>query len=163
MVNSNSGKNKSKQKYTSARDEEIASLEKRISNETPVRGYAPPLGQKVEFRSLAISEATLQGLTEGEGGGKRKKNPDGRDCKTFTVVTDIQNACIPHALAGRDILGAAKTGMSNMLCAYHLHCFTCTFFLSLKKTKFLLSLYVSSNFKNNFRLGKNLSLSCTTG
>eukprot|EP00590_Aulacoseira_subarctica_P012362 CAMPEP_0172422060 /NCGR_PEP_ID=MMETSP1064-20121228/8250_1 /TAXON_ID=202472 /ORGANISM="Aulacoseira subarctica , Strain CCAP 1002/5" /LENGTH=748 /DNA_ID=CAMNT_0013162737 /DNA_START=142 /DNA_END=2385 /DNA_ORIENTATION=+ len=108
--------NKLKQKYTSARDEEIAHLEKRIaSDETPERGYAPPLGQQVPFTSLAISRATLQGLTEGEGGGKRKKNPDGSDCKTFTIMTDIQNACIPHALAGRDILGAAKTGSGKTL------------------------------------------------
>jgi ATP-dependent RNA helicase DDX10/DBP4 len=26
------------------------------------------------------------------------------------IMTDIQNACIPHALKGRDILGAARTG-----------------------------------------------------
>jgi ATP-dependent RNA helicase DDX10/DBP4 len=111
MVNFNySEKMKMKQKYTTTRDEEIASLEKRIRQESPARGYAPPLGQKVEFRTLPISEATLQGLSEGEGGGKRKKNPDGSECKTFVVMTDIQHACIPHALAGRDILGAAKTG-----------------------------------------------------
>lgn len=109
MVNY-SGKMKPKQKYTTTRDEEIASLEQRISQESPARGYAPPLGQKVEFRTLPISEATLQGLSDGEGGGKRKKNPDGSQCKTFVFMTDIQHACIPHALAGRDILGAAKTG-----------------------------------------------------
>ena len=28
----------------------------------------------------------------------------------MTVPTEIQAAAIPHALAGRDILGAAKTG-----------------------------------------------------
>ena len=30
--------------------------------------------------------------------------------KQFWTMTDIQNACIPHALRGRDILGAARTG-----------------------------------------------------
>jgi ATP-dependent RNA helicase DDX10/DBP4 len=145
MVNSSSsgGKNKSKQKYTSARDDEIVSLEKRISKETPARGYAPPLGQKVEFRSLAISEATLQGLTEGEGGGKRKKNPDGSDCKTFTVMTDIQNACIPHALAGRDILGAAKTGTFPDL-YYSSYLLFLPFTKKKTWTTFLLSLRVCS-------------------
>ena len=98
------------QKYTLAREEEISSLDKRIAEEAPARGYAPPLGQQIKFSSLPISQATLQGLTEGDGGSKRKKSPDGNEPKTFTIMTDIQNACIPHALAGRDVLGAAKTG-----------------------------------------------------
>ncbi|EED93629.1 predicted protein, partial [Thalassiosira pseudonana CCMP1335] len=33
----------------------------------------------------------------------------------FWVMTDIQNACIPHALKGRDILGAARTGSGKTL------------------------------------------------
>jgi ATP-dependent RNA helicase DDX10/DBP4 len=71
-------------------------LNVRTAEEAPARGFAPPLHQSVAFRALPISEATLRGL---------------EDAKTpFTVMTAIQNACIPHALAGRDILGAAKTG-----------------------------------------------------
>ena len=76
---------------------EIASLEARIRDETPDRGYAPPLEQRVAFRALPLSEPTLRGLEEA------KPTP-------FTTMTAIQNACIPHALAGRDILGAARTG-----------------------------------------------------
>jgi ATP-dependent RNA helicase DDX10/DBP4 len=76
--------------------EEIATLDARIVEEAPARGFAPPLNQCVAFRALPISEQTLRGL---------------QDAKTpFTTMTAIQNACIPHALAGRDILGAAKTG-----------------------------------------------------
>jgi superfamily II DNA/RNA helicase len=30
-------------------------------------------------------------------------------------MTVIQNACIPHALTGRDILGAAPTGSGKTL------------------------------------------------
>ena len=77
-------------------DEEISSLNKRIESEAPERGYAPPLSQQVAFRALPLSNATLTGLDQAK--------------KSFHTMTAIQNACIPHALAGRDILGAARTG-----------------------------------------------------
>mmetsp|Transcript_30047 Transcript_30047/g.65057 ORF Transcript_30047/g.65057 Transcript_30047/m.65057 type:complete len:766 (+) Transcript_30047:115-2412(+) len=83
--------------------DEIASLEMRIIEEAPAKGYAPPLDQRVAFRALPISDATLRGL---ESGHKTKK---------FTTMTAIQNACIPHALAGRDVLGAARTGSGKTL------------------------------------------------
>ncbi|GAX18700.1 ATP-dependent RNA helicase DDX10/DBP4 [Fistulifera solaris] len=82
-------------------EEEIASLSKRVVEEAPACGYAPPLNQTMAFRALPISEKTLQGLEA---------------CKTpYTTMTAIQNACIPHALAGRDILGAARTGSGKTL------------------------------------------------
>lgn len=78
----------------------------------------PPLNQKVSFRSLPLSESTLRGLEQGDGkaehasGAKdksKKKNVSSQK-KQFLIMTDIQNAVIPHALRGRDILGAARTG-----------------------------------------------------
>lgn len=84
---------------------EIETLAVRIKEETPKRGYVPPLNQTVSFRTLPISSNTLRGLEEGY-----KKN-----AKKFSTMTDIQNACIPHALAGRDILGAARTGSGKTL------------------------------------------------
>ena len=119
----------------SAEEGAIARLRDRIASECPDRGHAPPLSQKVAFRSLPISEATLRGLEEGDGrsssggkgggrgggnqnaagngGGGKKKKKGGNNLsnkKEFWDMTDIQNACIPHALKGRDILGAARTG-----------------------------------------------------
>ena len=86
---------------------EIATLEARIQQESPKRGYAPPLHQSVTFRALPLSNNTLRGLEE--GGPKRN------EAKRFTTMTSIQNACIPHALAGRDVMGAARTGSGKTL------------------------------------------------
>jgi ATP-dependent RNA helicase DDX10/DBP4 len=76
--------------------QEIKALNERIQKEAPTRGFTPPLHQQVAFRTLPISENTLQGLDNAK--------------KTFQSMTAIQHACIPHALADKDILGAARTG-----------------------------------------------------
>lgn len=70
----------------------------RIEVETPARGSAPSAGV-VAFASLPLSELTLRGLASAK----------------YTSMTEIQKASIPHALAGRDILGAAKTGSGKTL------------------------------------------------
>lgn len=113
-------------------DEIIRILEKRIVEEAPKRGYVPSLTQRVAFRALPISELTLMGLENNNTNSKekykknKKKHPSGSAVSTtttptptttaFTTMTAIQNACIPHALAGRDILGAAKTGRCVYIC-----------------------------------------------
>ena len=51
------------------------------------------------FQDLPLSKVTLKGLT----------------ANGFTEMTDIQLAAVPHALAGRDVLGAAKTGSGKTL------------------------------------------------
>ncbi|OAX85570.1 ATP-dependent RNA helicase DBP4 [Emergomyces africanus] len=51
------------------------------------------------FSDLPISQPTLDGLSASH----------------FKTVTDIQAKAIPHALKGRDILGAAKTGSGKTL------------------------------------------------
>lgn len=44
-----------------------------------------------------------------------KKMKDGLRKAEFIDMTDIQRASLPHALCGRDILGAAKTGSGKTL------------------------------------------------
>ncbi|XP_010551168.1 PREDICTED: DEAD-box ATP-dependent RNA helicase 32 [Tarenaya hassleriana] len=51
------------------------------------------------FYQLPISERTKRGLKEGK----------------YVNMTDVQRASLPHALCGRDILGAAKTGSGKTL------------------------------------------------
>ena len=92
---------KQKIKQKEKLEEEIEALTKRIEDEAPARGYAPPLNQTMAFRALPLSQQTLRGL-------ESAKTP-------FTTMTAIQNACIPHALTGRDILGAARTGSGKTL------------------------------------------------
>ena len=52
-----------------------------------------------KFKDMPLSEATQRGLADAR----------------FKELTAIQRATIPHALAGRDILGAAKTGSGKTL------------------------------------------------
>lgn len=80
--------------------EEIVALKARIAAETPARGTIPSLKNSVvAFGSLPLSQSTLQGL----------------EYNAYTNMTAIQSASIPHALGGRDILGAAKTGSGKTL------------------------------------------------
>ncbi|KAJ8614509.1 hypothetical protein CTAYLR_000778 [Chrysophaeum taylorii] len=80
--------------------EEISELERRIKEESPKRGWHPDESQEAPaFSSLPISERTLRGL---EAGG-------------FETMKPIQHATIPHALAGRDVLGAARTGSGKTI------------------------------------------------
>ena len=54
---------------------------------------------KIMFGDLPISRETMNGL-------KRKR---------FFKMTEIQRCVIPHAMAGRDILAASKTGSGKTL------------------------------------------------
>lgn len=78
---------------------EIEALNARIEAETPERGHEASFSKNNLFSELPISAATLEGLTSAK----------------FTSMTKVQRASIPHALAGRDILGAAKTGSGKTI------------------------------------------------
>lgn len=73
-------------------EEEISSLVKRVED--------LDLKASVKhFSDLPLSEPTAQGLSASH----------------YKTLTDIQSRAIPHALKGRDILGAAKTGSGKTL------------------------------------------------
>ena len=82
----------------------IAELTQRAQDEAPARGSQYDTGTDYDsdplgFDSLALSKRTSLGLAAGK----------------FSHMTRIQAAAIPHALAGRDLLGAAKTGSGKTL------------------------------------------------
>ena len=77
--------------------EEIRLLTQRIVNEAPERGSNDISASS--FPDLPLSKDTLVGLRDG----------------SFKHMTRIQRIAIPHALAGRDVLGAAKTGSGKTL------------------------------------------------
>ncbi|RLN59588.1 hypothetical protein BBJ29_003668 [Phytophthora kernoviae] len=76
---------------------EIERLDTRIAEQTPARGSQ--LGEASSFDLFPLSEASRRGL---------------RSCG-FTAPTKIQIGSLPHALAGRDVLAAAKTGSGKTL------------------------------------------------
>lgn len=76
-------------------EEDLAELTKRIADLD-----TNPTTNTIEFfPDLPLSELTSSGL----------------NASHFKTLTDIQSRAIPHALKGRDILGAAKTGSGKTL------------------------------------------------
>lgn len=67
---------------------------------TAADGSPPSYAAARTFDELPLSRATREALKAAK----------------FTELTAIQRATLPHALAGRDVLGAAKTGSGKTLC-----------------------------------------------
>jgi DEAD/DEAH box helicase len=82
---------------TKREESEIKILEKRIVEEAPAEGSMEATA--AAFTDLPLSRYTLSAL----------------DKAKFRTMTQIQRVAIPHALVGRDILGAAKTGSGKTL------------------------------------------------
>lgn len=98
-----------------AESDEIAALEAELAAGAPPHGSNPlaagaaaadgqqaPAGyaSAKRFDELPISEYSKQGLREAK----------------YVTLTAVQRAALPHALCGRDVLGAAKTGSGAAAC-----------------------------------------------
>lgn len=100
---------KRQSRKTFQEQQEVAALDEAISAGAPAPGSNPmSLDQAAPgsysgaktFEELPISQYTKAALKEAG----------------YINLTAIQRAALPHALAGRDILGAAKTGSGKTLC-----------------------------------------------
>ena len=80
-------------------DDEVSELKARAINEAPELGTQPESNDKLRLDTFPISTRTKKSLIKNK----------------FEICTEIQAAAIPHALAGRDVLGAAKTGSGKTL------------------------------------------------
>ncbi|BFZ59770.1 ATP-dependent RNA helicase dbp4 [Saitoella coloradoensis] len=88
-------KNRSREARVSKREAEVKELE---SLETAVAAF--DIKTNVDhFTDLPLSQQTQKGLKASH----------------FTTLTDIQKRAVPHALMGKDILGAARTGSGKTL------------------------------------------------
>ena len=87
----------------------IRGLERRLHDYAPERGTDPGAGPLPQgdggyvgarrFDQLPLSQSTRTGL----------------DAAGYVDLTDIQRSALPHALIGRDVLGAARTGSGKTL------------------------------------------------
>jgi ATP-dependent RNA helicase DDX10/DBP4 len=77
---------------------EIDVLRKRVLDEAPEVGTQAST-TTLHFKNMPLSNKSIQGLNDAK----------------LTIATEIQAATLPHALSGRDILGAAKTGSGKTL------------------------------------------------
>jgi ATP-dependent RNA helicase DDX10/DBP4 len=79
----------------------ISKVSASLASSLPARGSLPPdlHSGKQPFDSFPLSPFTLSALR----------------ANSFITATPVQRAALPHALAGRDILAAAKTGSGKTL------------------------------------------------
>lgn len=97
-------------KKTDWEDQEVKKLEAMIAEGKPAPGTNPLSLKEEDTATVGYAAArTFEQLP------MSRHTKDGLAAHKFETLTAIQRAALPHALAGRDILGAAKTGSGKTL------------------------------------------------
>ncbi|KAF0908755.1 hypothetical protein E2562_028574 [Oryza meyeriana var. granulata] len=118
-------------KQTRVREaDEIRFLEAWIDAGKPARGTRPPPLSNSSSKDAIAKKGGKGAGGVGKAAGKyteygdctrfdelplSKKTKDGLRKAGYTEMSEIQRAALPHALCGRDVLGAAKTGSGKTL------------------------------------------------
>ncbi len=92
--------------------QEIKQLEKILEEGAPARGSNPLAAPEPATGGASVSYAGVRTFDELPISQYTK---DGLRKAKYVTLTAIQRAALPHALCGRDILGAAKTGSGKTL------------------------------------------------
>lgn len=99
--------------------QEIKDLEKQLLEQAPARGTNPFLQQEAQAQPVQHAEGssapTLGAARKFDELPLSKYSKDALKDAKFVSLTAIQRAALPHALCGRDVLGAAKTGSGKTL------------------------------------------------
>ncbi|KAK4258223.1 hypothetical protein QN277_007695 [Acacia crassicarpa] len=103
-----------------AEEDEIKLLDSWIQSQKPDSGSNPmsfpPLSSKDPVGCIdGNTFSRYVGVTRFDQLPVSKKTKDGLLEAKYVKMTDIQRASLPHALCGRDILGASKTGSGKTL------------------------------------------------
>ena len=102
-----------KKKNTDAEGDEIASIEAVLAESTPPRGT--DTAQETSATAAKDASAWWRERRYDRFGPLSKKTKAALKKAKYVSLTAIQRAAIPHALCGRDVLGAAKTGSGKTL------------------------------------------------
>lgn len=104
--------------------EEIILLNKWIESQKPDSGSNPlSFGPLPKDAKIGLVEDSKDGTVFSRYAGVRRfdqlpisdKTKRGLKGAKYVDMTDVQRAALPHALCGRDILGAARTGSGKTL------------------------------------------------
>ncbi|XVF70636.1 hypothetical protein PTKIN_Ptkin11bG0178800 [Pterospermum kingtungense] len=87
------------------------------SNPLSLEPFKPksPIGRIVDPQEGSVSFSRYAGARKFYELPISKRTKNGLEASGYKKMTDIQVASLPHALCGRDILGAAKTGSGKTL------------------------------------------------
>jgi ATP-dependent RNA helicase DDX10/DBP4 len=95
--------------------DEIRVLNEWIDAGMPLRGTKPPPPSKSADARPEGEHPAYGACTLFDELPLSQKTKDGLRKAGYKKMSDIQRAAIPHALCGRDVLGAAKTGSGKTL------------------------------------------------